>query len=159
MSEAKRLIDGLSRVVNGEAWYGDSIETILTGVTATAAVKRAAPGTHTIWELLRHMTAWTGEVQRRLTGYPAGNPQEGDWPATDGGDEERWQRDVAAFLAAHQRLIDTVASYSDAELLEPTRDTRNRSAGAGVGKDVLLQGLAQHHVYHAGQIALLKKLL
>jgi hypothetical protein len=158
-SEAKRLSDGLSRVVDGDAWYGDSIDTILKGITAAVAVKRASPGTHSIWEMVRHMTAWTGEVQRRLNGYPAGEPQEGDWPPPSGSDEDAWQRDVAAFFEAHARLGATITSYSDAELLEPTKDTRNRSAGTGVGKDVLLHGLAQHHVYHGGQIALLKKLL
>lgn len=30
--------------------------------------------------------------------------------------------------------------------------------GTGVTRDVLLHGLAQHHAYHAGQIALLSKL-
>ena len=71
----------------------------------------------------------------------------------------RLRRHASPAVAAHARLIETLASYSDAELLEPTKDSRNRSAGAGVGKDVLLHGLAQHHAYHGGQIALLKKLV
>ena len=46
---------------------------------------------------------------------------------------------------------------SDAALLAPTNDPRDRATGAGVSGDVLLHGLAQHHAYHGGQIALLKK--
>ena len=36
-------------------------------------------------------------------------------------------------------------------------DPRNRATGTGVTRYVLLHGLAQHHAYHAGQIAILSK--
>ena len=36
-------------------------------------------------------------------------------------------------------------------------DARDRALGSGVTQYVTLHGLVQHHVYHAGQISLLKK--
>jgi uncharacterized damage-inducible protein DinB len=159
MSEVSRLVDELTRAVEGDAWHGDSIAAILDGVSAATAAAKPDPRTHSIWEIARHMTAWTGEVARRFAGHPAGEPQEGDWPAPTGRGDADWRRDVAAFFDAHRRLIAIVESFSDAALFEPINDPRDRATGTGVTRDVLLHGLAQHHAYHGGQIALLKKLL
>lgn len=60
-------------------------------------------------------------------------------------------------MAAHRALLADLAQISDARLFEPINDPRNRATGAGVTRYVLLHGLAQHHAYHAGQIAILSK--
>ena len=36
-------------------------------------------------------------------------------------------------------------------------DVRDRALGSGISRYVMLHGLVQHHVYHAGQISLLRK--
>jgi hypothetical protein len=113
---------------------------------------------HTIWEILRHMTAWTNEVARRLHGHAAGAPLEGDWPMPSGDADDDWARDVASFVEANRRLVAKAASLSDAALHAPPIEQRDRPAGSGVTFAAMLHGLAQHHAYHAGQIALLKKL-
>ena len=43
--------------------------------------------------------------------------------------------------------------------LEPTNENRDRATGSGVTKYALLHGLIQHDAYHAGQIALLVKVV
>ena len=48
---------------------------------------------------------------------------------------------------------------SDEQLLKPTNDPRNRPLGTGVSYYELLHGIVQHDAYHAGQIAILKKVL
>jgi hypothetical protein len=158
MSEAARLIDELTRAVEGDPWHGDAVTRILDGVPAEQARTRVGAA-HTIWEIVRHLTAWAGEVRRRLDGHPAGEPQEGDWPAPSGNDDQAWRQDVAQLLAAHRRVLDALGSLSDASLLEPTTDPRDRETGAGVTRYVLLHGLSQHYAYHAGQIGLLKRLV
>jgi uncharacterized damage-inducible protein DinB len=47
---------------------------------------------------------------------------------------------------------------SEDRLLQPTNDPRNPPAGTGVTCYELLHGIVQHDAYHAGQIAILKKL-
>ena len=54
--------------------------TILDGINAQQAATRAVPNGHTIWELVLHVTAWKNETRKRLSGAPAGEPAEGDWP-------------------------------------------------------------------------------
>ena len=158
MSEADRIVDELTRAIEGDPWHGDSASAILRDVTATTAAAKPTANAHSIWEIVRHMTAWTGEVSRRLDGHPPGQPQEGDWPEPSGFGEADWKRDIAALLDAHRQLLARVAKLSDDGLHAPPADSRNRPAGSGVSHYVLLHGLAQHHAYHAGQIALLKKL-
>jgi uncharacterized damage-inducible protein DinB len=155
---ASRIVDELNRAVDGDAWHGDSVSAILREVTASLAAARPQEHVHSIWEILRHMTAWTNEVARRLDGHAAGEPQEGDWPAPSGQSEDDWQRDIASFVDANRRLMQTVSAMSDGKLHEPSIDQRDRAAGSGVPYDVMLHGLAQHHAYHAGQIVLLQKL-
>ena len=158
-SESLRLIDELTRAIEGDAWHGDPIARILDGVDTNRASARPVANAHSIWEIVRHMTAWTNEVARRLCDHPAAEPEEGDWPAPTGADEQSWRRDLSRLFEAHRRLIAMLESYSDEQLLEPTNDPRNRETGAGVTKYVLMHGIVQHHAYHGGQIALLKKAL
>jgi hypothetical protein len=159
MSETNRIVDELARAVEGDPWHGDSVTSILNGVSAATALARPDASVHSIWEIVRHMTAWTGEVERRLDGHAPAEPQEGDWPAPSGTTEDDWKRDVAALIAAHHRLLQKVATLSGESLQTPPVEHRDRPSGSGVSFYVLLHGLSQHHAYHAGQIAVLKKLV
>jgi uncharacterized damage-inducible protein DinB len=159
MTEAARIVDELNRAIEGDPWHGSSVSAILDGVTAKAAGTRPHPGVHTIWEIVRHMTAWTGEVLHRLHGHPPRQPIDGDWPAPSGADDKAWRADVAALLSAHERIVARIASISDADLQAPPTLHRDAPTGSGVTEYVLLHGLSQHHAYHSGQIALLKKMV
>ena len=52
-----------------------------------------------------------------------------------------------------------IGALDDAQLQDRIGDVRDRALGSGVSRYVTLHGLVQHHVYHAGQISLLKKAL
>jgi uncharacterized damage-inducible protein DinB len=155
--EIERLIDELERAMCGDAWHGDSAVTILQRIPFSVANARPSAKAHSIGEIVRHMTAWTNEVRRRMNGVPAAVPKEGDWPKTSGRTAPAWADEIDALIGAHNALIQDLHKLTDEQLLEPTRDPRNRATGAGVTRYVLLHGLAQHHAYHAGQIALLSK--
>jgi hypothetical protein len=64
---------------------------------------------------------------------------------------------VDALARAHAELVEAAAAFPPAELEQVVGDERDRPLGAGVSYAVMLHGLAQHHAYHAGQIALLRK--
>ena len=157
-AEVSRLIDQMERAIDGDAWHGDPVMAILERVPFETADAKPAKAAHSIRQIVRHMTAWTNEVRRRLNGEPAATPKEGDWPRAAGKDDTAWRAEIAALMAAHQALLGDLRSLTDARLFEPINDPRNRATGTGVTRYVLLHGLAQHHAYHAGQIALLSKL-
>ena len=157
MNEIDRIVDQLQREQSGDPWHGSPLKTILKGISAELAAARPLKGTHSIWELVLHITAWKNETRRRLGGAPAGEPAEGDWPKVGVISTARWREAVKNLERAHDELIDAIRQLPEAKLFEPTNDPRNRETGAGVSYYVLLHGIVQHDVYHSGQIALLKK--
>ena len=157
MSEVSRLVDQFERAIDGDAWHGDPVMTILGRVSFETAGAKPSKGAHSIREIVRHMTAWTNEVRLRMNGEPAGTPPDGDWPRAAGKDEAAWRAEAAALAAAHQVLLADLRVLGEDRLFEPINDPRNRATGAGVSRYVLLHGLVQHHAYHAGQIAILAK--
>lgn len=158
-SESARLIDQFKRAHDGDPWHGSPVKTILKGITNEQAARRPPGGTHSIWELVLHMAGWRDEVARRATGQPAAEPADGDWPAVGEPTAARWQAALAALDAAHEHLVEVVRALPDERLLQPTSDPRNPPLGTGVTYYELLHGIVQHDAYHAGQIAVIRKIL
>jgi uncharacterized damage-inducible protein DinB len=151
------IVDQLQREHAGDPWHGSPLRTILEDIDARAAARRPIAGAHSIWELVLHITAWKNEAAKRARAGAAGEPAEGDWPEAGAMTEARWRAALEALETAHRGLIAAIQSLPEAQLFAPTNDTRNRALGTGVSYYALLQGIIQHDVYHAGQIALLKK--
>ena len=150
MDELKRIDDQLRRGFEGHAWHGPSLRELLADVTAEQATARPVPGAHSIWEITLHIAAWHEGVRRRVEGERVELSPEEDWPPVASTSEVAWQDALAVLERTHTELRRTVSRLADARLQEMV-----------VGKDhsvyVMLHGLIQHDLYHAGQIALLKK--
>ena len=159
MSESDRLIDQFERAHDGHPWHGSSVTAILKGVTAQQAAVKPPNGAHSIWKLVLHITGWRNEVAARASGNPAGMPATGNWPPVGAPTPARWAAALAALDASHQNLVNAVRDLGDRQMVKPTNDPRNRPLGTGVTYYELLHGIVQHDAYHAGQIAILKKIL
>ena len=159
MAETRRIIDLSTRVMEGDAWHAGSIAALLEDVTLQEAKARPVPGAHSIWELVLHMTAWAGEVRARVEGAEAGEPAAGDWPAVGRTTAVRWIAAKAALLEAYRELASALETIPDAFLRRPVADRRDAAAGTGLSRWLTLHGAIHHAVYHAGQIALLKRAL
>ncbi len=159
MSEIDRIIDELQREYDGDPWHGSPLRSILDGVPAEQAAAKISPHAHSIWELVLHITAWKGEVRRRLSGAPASEPAEGDWPTPGAHTEDRWNEALDRLQIAQEALVNAIRQLPESELHTPTNDPRNPALGSGVSYYALLHGVVQHDVYHSGQIAILKKVL
>jgi uncharacterized damage-inducible protein DinB len=157
MNEIARIVDQLEREHAGDPWHGSPISAILGGITWQQAAAKPIPGAHSIWEVVLHLTGWKNEVRRRLSGAPAGAPDHGDWPDVGEPSAERWAEAVENLHLAHRLLVSGVKEFPEPNLYIPTNDQRNRELGVGVTYYELLHGVVQHDVYHAGQIAILKK--
>ena len=157
MNEIARIVDQLEREHAGDPWHGSPLAQILAGVTWQQAAARPLPGAHSIWELVLHMAGWKNEVRHRLAGAPAGEPETGDWPAMGQPSAEGWTEAREKLELAHRLLVSAVKEFPEPNLFTPSNDSRNRELGVGVSYYELLHGIVQHDVYHAGQIAILKK--
>jgi uncharacterized damage-inducible protein DinB len=156
--ETHRIADMIERLMTGDPWHGPNVASTLEGISAADAARRPAGGAHSIWELVLHMTGWAREVTARLEGRDAQEPEGGDWPAAGTGDDA-WQHARAALFAAHDDLVRQVRRLPDDALGQPVRDYRDNALGTGLSRYLTLHGLIHHTCYHAGQIAMLRRLL
>jgi uncharacterized damage-inducible protein DinB len=151
MSEITRIADQLRRSHEGEAWHGPALEALLAGVSAAQAAARPIPGAHSIWEIVLHVTAWENFVKRRLAGETIVEVPEAENfpPVTDAG-AAAWERTREGLRSAHRTLQEALGRLTDERL-------RDIVSGKGYSVYFMLHGVVQHNLYHAGQIALLKK--
>ena len=150
MLEIQTIIDELKIIHDGDPWHGPSMKEVLSGVSAEQAAAKPLANAHSIWELTLHVAAWEGVMVRRLAGLQMNEPEEGDFPAVNDVSEEAWRRTLNRLDEEHRRLIEAVATLTDERLREIV-------PGKDYTVEYMLRGLMRHHVYHAGQIALLKK--
>ncbi|PYS51388.1 MAG: hypothetical protein DMF68_04570 [Acidobacteria bacterium] len=151
VSEAAYIADELREIHEGNAWHGPSLREALDGITAEQAAARAIESAHSIWEIVGHITGWENVFSLRLEGTQTKAPDE-DFPPVHKVSEEDWKQALAELDGTHARLLKVIASLSDAKLDEMI-------AGTGYSVRYLLHGIVRHHVYHAGQIVLLRKAL
>ena len=157
MNEISRIVDQLEREHAGDPWHGSPLSSILAGVTHAQAKARPIASAHSIWELVLHIAAWKNEARRRLSGAPAGDPLEGDWPAVGDTTAARWEEALEHLEDAHRLLVSAVKAFPEPKLFIPTNDTRHDDTAPAASYYELLHGITQHDCYHAGQIAILKK--
>jgi len=157
MSEIDRITDQLQRAFKKDSWSGPSLQEVLANVTAECAAARPLADAHTIWEIVLHVTGWKDAVRRRLNGEPVRLPLEGDWPAVTDTSPAAWQSTIAKLEQRHEELAQTVQSLTEARLKDILITEQSRETGGGVSCYITLHGIVQHDLYHAGQIALLKK--
>jgi len=151
MTEIERIADQLKRSHEGVAWHGPSLRELLQGVTAEQAARKTGEA-HSIWELVLHIAAWElagarmvrGEVVEDLT------PDQ-DWPAVGEPSDLRWSETIDKLESAHSELAEAIRQCAPERLSET-------APGKKYSIYVLLHGVVQHNLYHAGQIAILRKL-
>ena len=125
----------------------------MKGVTAEQAAARPVEGAHSIWELVAHAEAWERAILRRLGGDPAQiyNTEE-DWPSVEGATEEAWAAARRKLTETYVALREAVLNLDDAQLDEPILPGMST-------RYVSLHGAVQHTLYHAGQIAVVRRAL
>ncbi|HEV8136698.1 MAG TPA: DinB family protein [Pyrinomonadaceae bacterium] len=156
MKELERIKDQFQRAFNGQAWHGPSLLSLLAGVTAEQAAAHPVPGAHSIWELTLHIAAWESACQRRLKGDPAQLSNEEDWPSVNDHSEDSWTATKQKLMHIHEQLLDAISSTDESRLDLPIISERDPEFSSVY---VTLHGGIQHDLYHAGQIAILKKAL
>lgn len=153
MSETTRLADQIRRAFDGEAWHGDSVMEILAGMNAKRAAAKPIPDGHSIWELLLHIAAWDDAIIRRAHGSAVELSDAENFPAIADTSEAAWKAAIAKVKNKHDELVKTVAGFPDSRLQEQVPGKRESNHNFYY----MFSGIVQHELYHAGQIALLKK--
>jgi uncharacterized damage-inducible protein DinB len=151
-SEPALIADQLRRAFDGVAWHGPALLELLQDVDAVTAAAKPLADVHSIWELVLHVAVWDDVTLRRIAGektQPTGT--DNFPPVPKRSTEAAWRKTIADTKRTHERLVKTVAALPEARL-------RARVPGKRYDFYHLLHGVVQHELYHAGQIAILRKI-
>ena len=152
MSEASNIVEELRQIhYSDNAWHGPGLRKVLSNVNSERAMARPLSDYRSMWELVLHISKWEEVFCIRLEGRPMTEPAEGDWPAVTDTSEGAWQGALQFLDEAHNKLIDIISRLKDVDL-------QKTIAGKDYSVGFMLHGIVRHHVYHTGQIALLKRL-
>ena len=149
-SEAALIADQLRRAFYGEAWHGPALIELLADVDACTAAARPLASAHSIWELVLHVAVWDNAAMVRLDGEKCQPTGLDNFPPVSKITEAAWRKSIAATKRTHDKLVKIVAKLPESRL-------RDRVPGKKYDFYHMLHGIAQHELYHAGQIAILKK--
>lgn len=151
-TEAAGIADQLQRAFYGSAWHGPAVMELLADVDAATAAAKPVQNVHSIWELLLHVAAWDAAAITRISGSKCQLTGDANFPPVTRRTESAWRTTVSEAKRTHDKLVKAVSGLSDRRL-------RDRVPGKRYNFYHLLHGIAQHELYHAGQMAILKKLL
>lgn len=154
MSETARIADQLRRAFEGDAWHGPSILPLIHDLDARSAMRRPIENSHSIWEIVAHVEVWDKAVLKRMKGEVVQPTPKEDFPAIEDSSEKAWKLMIHNLVQSHDELVKAVAAFPEERLGEkvPGKEPAYHTIYFN------LHGVLQHEIYHAGQIALLKKM-
>jgi uncharacterized damage-inducible protein DinB len=150
-SECALIAEQLRRAFDGDAWHGPALLELLQDVDAATAAAKPSPDVHSIWELVLHIAVWDAAACRRLGGEKTQPTGVANFPLVPKLSEAAWRKTIANTKRTHDVLVKTVRALPESRL-------RERVPGKKYDFYFMLHGVAQHELYHAGQIAILKKM-
>lgn len=150
MTELQKISDQLQRAYDGAAWHGPNVVECLKNVDPETALVRHG-SSHNIAELTHHLYAWRYYLIQQLEGNAKYEVSDDfNFVTYQHLDAAEWERLQQQLADSQQQLLTLLAKQTD-ELLDRLVPSRQFTFY------VLLHGLIQHDLYHAGQILLLQK--
>lgn len=147
------LLKLLEQAYDARTWHGPNLRGALRGVDVETALWRPQPGRHNIWELTLHCAYWKHRVSRGLRGEESGGEfprKPANFPAIPQAPTAKtWKEDLRLLQACHLELRQAVAGLNPEDL--------ERTSGRWTLAEQAL-GVANHDIYHAGQIRLLRRM-
>jgi hypothetical protein len=151
--EIEKIVYSLHEVLDGEPWYGQSFSAIIKDINPLLVFEKPN-GQHSLAELLYHMITWAEFAENIFDETKSKSMksfEEMDWRTIDPA-IHTWKKGLEIFKTVNEKIIAQLLAKDDSFLENPVVE-REYNAG------FLLNGLVQHHIYHLGQIAYVKKLL
>jgi uncharacterized damage-inducible protein DinB len=149
MTRTQQIADSYRAATLKDAWYGPSLAELLAQTSPQLATKPPIPGAHSISELLQHLLLWNERVRNTGDNHPL--PR---WQADKEWAEPPipWDELVARWNQSRDLLEDRIRKFSPEDL---TKQVPGRS----YPYETMLDGIVQHTIWHAGQIAMISSML
>ena len=149
-TEPALIAEQLRRAFEGGAWHGPALLELLQDTDAATVAAKPLTNIHSIWELVLHVAVWDAAACRRLKGETFQPEGLANFPLAPKPTEPAWRKTLAHVKSTHHALVKMVAALPESRL-------RERVPGKKYDFYFMLHGIVQHELYHAGQIAILKK--
>jgi uncharacterized damage-inducible protein DinB len=149
-SQPALIAEQFRHAFESDAWHGPALLELLEDVDATMASAQPLANVHTIWELVSHIAVWDAATLRRLAGEVCQPEGDENFPPMPEPTEAAWRNAVEQAKRTHDMLVKTVAALPESRLREIV-------PGKKYDFQFMLPGVVQLELYHAGQIAVLKK--
>lgn len=150
MSEIQLIIKNLKESFDGKPWYGIPVMKKLNAIPWQHATKKVY-GDKSIAILVQHIINWRIFVVKKLEGDAGYNiiiDGENDWDEIEINNAGDWNNLKNALQETQDTLVQSLAKQTD-ELLHKLVPGKEYQFGP------ILTSIAQHDIYHLGQIAML----
>lgn len=155
MNDRSLLLRLIDEGYEKRTWHGPNLRGSLRGISAEQAAWRVAAERHNIWEIVVHAAYWKYTVRRRLLGEKRGSfaLKGSNWFArSDSVTAKAWKNDLHLLDECHRSMREAIAAIPESKLnIKPPNSKYTNAA--------VIYGIANHDIYHAGQIQLLKRLM
>ncbi len=148
--EIALLLTLLEQAYNKRTWHGANLKQSLRGLSLEQALWRPHQGRHNIWEYMLHCAYWKFVAASRVSGIKREFPRDfSDFPQIEVGTAGEWKAELAFLNRCHQELLQVVGALKPSQLVQ--------TSGRWQAREEIF-GAANHDIYHAGQIQLLRRL-
>jgi len=152
--EIQSILKSLENTLNGQPWFGRAVYNLLDEIDESKVFIKPKETEHSLIELLYHTITWAEFTMANLENKSTDELktiEENDW-RTINPDKHSWKKGMEELKAIHEKITPILSEKDDSFLKEmvPNRKFNYR---------FMLNGLIQHNIYHAGQVAYLNKLL
>jgi uncharacterized damage-inducible protein DinB len=149
MDEVNKIARILQKTFEKNAWHGPSVREVLALVSPDDSARRL-PSTHSINELVQHMTSWRIFTLKKIQGDDTYKVTEDlNFPVF-----KDWHSVVGDLERSQTQLLEALQSFPAERLAERVPHPEYNYTFY-----TLLHGIVHHDLYHLGQIMLIHKAL
>jgi len=149
MNQTQRIADAYRAATLIVAWYGPSLAELLAQISPQLAIVPPMPGAHSISQLLQHLLLWNERVRNTSDAHPLPAWQaEKEWAEPP----IPWNELLSRWNQSRDLLEERIRKF-------PVEDLQKQVPGRSYPYEKLLEGIVQHTIWHAGQIAMISSLL
>ena len=149
MTRTDQIADAYRAATVKDAWYGPSLAELLAQTSPQLATTPPAPGAHSISQLLQHLLLWNERARNTSDSNPLPLWQaEKEWAEPP----IPWTELVARWNRSRDILEEHLRKF-------PVGDLSKQVPGRGYPYEIMLDGIVQHTIWHAGQIAMISSML
>lgn len=149
MTSTQRIADLYRGATLGGAWYGPSLAELLADTSPDTATRAPLTGAHSISELLQHLLLWNERIRNTSDQSPLPRwDAEREWAEPP----IPWSELVARWNESRSLLEQRIRTF-------PVSDLGKQVPGRDYPYETMFEGIVQHTIYHAGQIAMIRSML